>query len=195
MHDPMRSWQQQIEAVRDGSETAYRVMYEQFLPLIRKTLFRFRWYPDREELLQEARIALYQAILDYTPDHGVTFAGFAASRIHYQVWNTVKRNLRHWNRSMQEIAVSEDAEGDTLPDPLLQLACPYANHAYADVEWAECFAILSEREKLAAKKLLMEGLKQGELAAMCGVSVETVKTWRKRALQKLRRELEDGLHK
>jgi RNA polymerase sigma factor (sigma-70 family) len=182
-------WQSWIEDARRGDNSAFEFINERFQPLILKNMTRFGWYKDRDELLQEARLTLYLAILEYSPDKGVMFPGYVASRIHYRLWNTVRRSIRIWNHEASERSGDEDGDIETHADPILQLPCPYAACAFEEVEQEEMFSSLSDREKLATHYLFIERVKPSELADMCGVSVETVKTWRKRAIQKLKREL------
>lgn len=182
-------WEAWIEEVRNGNQTTFEKLHDRFQPLILKHVTRFHWYKDREELLQEARITLYLAILEYSPDKCVAFPGYVASRIHYRLWNTVKRSTRIWNHEWQDPKSHGDGDTEEVYDHMAQLACPHAACAYEDIEHEEIFTCLSNRERLAAHYLFIERLKPSELAEICGVSVETVKTWRKRAIQKLRRVL------
>ncbi|MDY6878180.1 MAG: sigma-70 family RNA polymerase sigma factor, partial [Chloroflexota bacterium] len=51
-----------------------------------------------EDLLQEGRIALWQAILHFDPQRGVTFSTYAGTAIRNQMWRAVKRDNRPQGR-------------------------------------------------------------------------------------------------
>jgi RNA polymerase sigma factor (sigma-70 family) len=51
-----------------------------------------------EDLLQEGRIALWQAILHFDPHRGVTFSTYAGTAIRNQMWRAVKRDNRPQGR-------------------------------------------------------------------------------------------------
>ena len=80
-------------------------------------------------------------------------------------------------------------EGDLRLDPLA-VRGDDGRLGYGAVEVAHWLAVtpLSPRERLAVLGL-MAGWTVGEIAQSAGVGTETVKTWRKRALHKLRKTL------
>ncbi len=44
-----------------------------------------------DDVLQEGRIALWQAILHFDPQRGVTFSTYAGAAIQYRIWDTAQR--------------------------------------------------------------------------------------------------------
>ena len=76
---------------------------EQFKPLIRKYTYKFRHYPDAENV---AWLCLVEAYRSYDPSTGVPFAGYAASRVHYGLWNGFRAERKRWAK---ECAVGDSA--------------------------------------------------------------------------------------
>ena len=66
-----------VEAIRSGDRTAFSELLSAYRPLILSQVARYTDHCDREELLQDASLALYRAALRYRSDVGVTFGGFA----------------------------------------------------------------------------------------------------------------------
>lgn len=61
-----------------------------------------------EDVLQEGRIALWQAILHFDPQRGVAFSTYAGAAIRYRIWDTAQQA----ERLMVELPV------DSVTDPL-----------------------------------------------------------------------------
>jgi RNA polymerase sigma factor (sigma-70 family) len=71
-----------------------------------------------EDLLQEGRIALWQAILHFDPRRGVTFSTYAGAAIQNQMWRAVRRDNRPQGRLSPPISANplEIAEGNIRQD-------------------------------------------------------------------------------
>jgi RNA polymerase sigma factor (sigma-70 family) len=59
---------------------------------------RVRGAVPYEDLLQEGRIALWQAILHFDPHRGVTFSTYAGTAIRNRMWRAVKQDNRPQGR-------------------------------------------------------------------------------------------------
>ncbi|UOF91522.1 sigma-70 family RNA polymerase sigma factor [Fodinisporobacter ferrooxydans] len=176
-------WTALAAAVRAGDERKFAELAEMFRPLLRKMMGRFYRHAHMEDLWQEALIALYLAAVEYDPARGIAFPGYVDARVRFALWNFCTRTQRRESREVLP-ALAQDEENGM--DAMLLLPCPLAEEYFHLIEMSEMFHSLSKRERLAVIRLVLERQKPGELALECHVSVETVKTWKKRALQKLR---------
>ncbi|TCP57765.1 RNA polymerase sigma factor (sigma-70 family) [Tumebacillus sp. BK434] len=142
---------------------------------------------ERGDLLQEAYIAFLLAVQQFDPARGVPFAAYAKRKTHERVWQYIRVRGRHRSRELADnpLSDSEDAAGtllSSLPDPA-------AESPFCELGWRSLLASLSEREALAVEKIVIDGLSMAELARLEGVSAGTVKTWKQRALVKIREEI------
>lgn len=171
----------------DGDKDAAEELCTRYGPLIRKASRRYS-FSMRRDLEQEGWIALLKAMQSYNPELGVPFAGYAKAVVYGDVRSAARRDTRQSDRVIHPGAWSDDDGGDGLDS----VADAHTLEAFLQVEWEMTWptlfasAGLSPREALCMKAL-MEGIRPADLAHKEGVSVETVKTWRKRGMQKLRK--------
>lgn len=131
------------------------------------------------DLIQEGRIALWQAILHYDPERGIAFSTYAWRVIQHRIWRSVGRAQR--------------PQGYLLPtassDPGMQIE---ALCQQADVRAAlrEAMRHLPERlQVILARAYGLDGQPACSLAALgraYGVTRERVRQWRNDALVLLR---------
>lgn len=170
-----------------GQELAcFEEVYEQYQPLIYGTLKKYAIYQHQEELLQEARLALWEAYAQFDPKRG-PFAAYASKYVRGRVLRQLTIQNRHKHCYAFSQLVNEDEAGEwEWPDE-------EAEAAYLSCELAELLEEaakrLSRRESLILKEHLIGDRPLQELAQREQVSIETVKTWKKRALKKLRASL------
>lgn len=138
-----------------------------------------------DDLLQEGRIALWQAVLHFDPQRGVAFSTYAGAAIAHRIWQVVARTNRPPGRL-------------PLPDPLDP--CQVAEE---EVWWSEVRAALREAvarlpERLRQVITAAYGL-DGEpprtlraIGRQCGVSREMARIWRNDGLLLLRLPLFAG---
>lgn len=136
-------------------------------------------YKNKDEFYQVGLIGLWKAYQRFDPQKG-KFITFASKTIRgYLLAQLTKMN------AYEEKHVWKEPDNDSSyiyqPIPLLERE---AIDEY-------CFN-LSENEKKWVYYSMLEQLKPKEIALLEDVSVETVKSWRKRALKKLRREFAAG---
>jgi RNA polymerase sporulation-specific sigma factor len=101
---------------------------------------QFRGDVAYEDLLQEGRIALWQAVLRFDPERGVAFSTYAGVAIQRRIWRAVRRanHPQGWMPRLEppnavEIAEERVWQGQVkealaqavsrLPDPLRQVIC------------------------------------------------------------------------
>lgn len=178
----MEEW---LGLAKQGDRQALEDIVQRYEPLVRSEVKRFA-LNDWEEACQQARLAIVEAVFLYDPSYGCYFGTFLKRRV-WAALRTWQRKEWRWRR---ELPLShEDWEEGGLHEP--------ASTVFADTDWRQWLAGLSEREQQVIIRSVVEGYSLKELAAMYHVSLETVKTWKKRALKKLRQDapqwLTDGI--
>jgi DNA-directed RNA polymerase specialized sigma24 family protein len=100
------------------------------------------------------------------------------------MFDEIKREKLYEQRYVQ-VDIQEDGDylpfGNTFMDTVLE------NETIA----AYCTG-LSPEQKLWVQKAIIKQKKISEIAAECNISVERVKSWRKGAIEKLKRKQRDG---
>ncbi|MCL6547938.1 MAG: sigma-70 family RNA polymerase sigma factor [Alicyclobacillus sp.] len=206
-------WEEKVGRAQAGSADDLAEICSTFEPLVRATAAKYRDV-SLEDALQEGWLALIRAVHRYDGSLGVPFPAWAAARVRGDVrtamrrwWRYEERIVRH--RAQGETGGDEDAldwaarqsvgrrgmERPCQSGPSLQLRIPPAPaaDAYQDPGYraAEMRLLLDAAGLSPRERLCVEGLLKGyscqELARAESVSVESVKTWRKRALRKLER--------
>jgi RNA polymerase sigma factor (sigma-70 family) len=131
------------------------------------------------DLMQEGRIALWQAILHYDPERGIAFSTYAWQAIRRRIWSAVMRAERPQSYLM----------ATAPPDPL---ACVETMTQYAAVQAAlrEVLRCLPGRlPEVLTLAYGLDGQAPLSLAALAreyGVTRECVRQWRNDALVLLR---------
>jgi RNA polymerase sigma factor (sigma-70 family) len=187
LNDPLHHLVRQSQS---GVPAATAELTAQFMPLLRKAANKYRRI-SYEDALQEACLAFLEGIAEYNRDLGIPFPGYIQRKVLGEVRTAMRRLWRTESRKARLVyASSEESELDPWND--LALKCPSAEGRIQDVVtllWLDS-AGLSHRERLAAHALL-QGFTCKEVAAAVGVGTESVKTWRKRALRKLKTAFSD----
>ncbi len=169
-----------------GDRLASQALCERFTPLVQASVSRYREHvQEREDLQQVGYEALLRAIREFDPTQGVYFAHFAKLRVRAGVYAAVRRSE---TRQGREIA-DRRHNGAHIDLLLANAVDAQAHHSYQTAEWSDLFHLLSPRERIAVEWTVLRDFSTKEVAAVFGVSKETVKTWRKRALKKLYRAL------
>ncbi len=178
-------------AARHGDKEGMTKLFGAYEPLLRATGRRYQSGVGFEEAYQEACVAFLEAVWLWQSDFGVPFPAFAKAKVRGDVRTAMRRIWRYEQRRMLP-TVANDGE-----QPVHELWDGAANGLdfTSDEDTKLCIrqiigkAGLSDREKQYVNGFL-QGKTPRELAAQAGVSTETVKTWRKRAFQKLRTVLD-----
>lgn len=178
----------EIAAAQSGDPEALGRLVARFMPLLRASAFRYRGMrAEAEDLVQCGAERLIVAIRAYRPERGVYFAHYAKTAVRSAILTYVRKAERL--RSMTAPLSTGDPAGMENGLPRVpELPDRAAGEPFALAEWGDALAGLSPRERLAVDRTLLQTWTTGELAEVCGVSRETAKTWRRRAIRKLARE-------
>jgi RNA polymerase sigma factor (sigma-70 family) len=131
------------------------------------------------DLIQEGRIALWQAILHYDPERGIAFSTYAWRVIQHRIWRSVARAQRPQGYLLSSAP----------PDPQVQIETLCQQ---VDVQAAlrEAMRYLPERlQEIVTRAYGLDGQPACSLAALgreYGVTRERVRQWRNDALVLLR---------
>jgi len=186
--------EQLVLCAKFGDSEAREQICRDFQPLVEAVARRY-YGVSFEDACQEGYVALLQAIRFFDPLRGVPFAGFARMKVHGDVRSAMRREWTHTERTAHtrmEREGDEGAEGMTPEDKLaLRTWRAHPDEQYESIEWRELLthAGLTRREAYSIQEGA-KGRSSTEIAKEMGVSPETVKTWRKRALRKIRKALE-----
>ncbi|WP_281759417.1 sigma-70 family RNA polymerase sigma factor [Alicyclobacillus hesperidum] len=169
-----------------------------FLPLLRRVARIYQSVAGYDEAYQEACLALLRAIVTYRPEAG-PFPAYAKARVHGDVRTAMRRLWRAAERqAFAPLATSDD---DTHPTDIGETLAHVAHVSHNSepfgdavdrcllqdvIERLAASAGLSARERMWLDAALC-GQTTEELAKAQGVSYDTAKTWRRRAIEKLRR--------
>ncbi len=175
--DQIDAW---VLAVQRGETHWLPEIVAHYEPLVRSLARRMNcsW----EDACQEGRLAVVEAVYRFDATRGCYFGFFVKKRVWAALRTLQRREWRWLGEVLKRAPANEDEERDRWeeqPDPRAQVLDER-------LFWQLLSEVLSEREQLVIKKHLVAGHTLRELAAEEGVSVETVKTWKRRALHKLR---------
>jgi RNA polymerase sigma factor (sigma-70 family) len=131
------------------------------------------------ELIQEGRIALWQAILHYDPQRGIAFSTYAWRAIQRRIWRSV---ARAWRPQGYLLLTAP-------PDPLLQLEALCQQAAIRAALQQAMRYLPSRLQEVLTRGYGLDGQPARSLAALgrdYGVTRERVRQWRNDALLVLR---------
>lgn len=164
----------------------------QYEGLLRSVAARYKSTCGYQEAYQEACSALLTAFQLYNPARG-PFPAYAAAKVRGDVRTAMRRV---WRYTARQTFISGSTDEDKSPSERLDelwASQPDCADQMWELRWIHRQELqrivqkahLSEREQLWLQAYLCEVTLEA-LATRMGVSLETVKTWRKRALAKLR---------
>ncbi|MDQ0189376.1 sigma-70 family RNA polymerase sigma factor [Alicyclobacillus cycloheptanicus] len=178
-------------AARDGDKAAVDQLFADFGRLMRKIAGRYA-HLSYEDAVQEAGLALLEAVQLWDPARGVRFAAFAAAKMRGDVRTAMRREWTLQARTLRgRIEAPSDGDDGAVRDRITQTLDASAvadwrvSAASAELQLTLDAAGLSPRERQYVEGALC-GYTNAEICRAQGVSSETVKTWRKRAFRKVR---------
>lgn len=162
-------------------EQPFEKILADFEPLIKGQLKKLNLYRQHDEYYHIGVIALWEAYRNYEQGKG-SFAAYALHTVRGNMLMMLRREQRFAERHVLQ---DEQTSADFIrPDPTatndmdttLSALTPYLRH-------------LSPREKLWVREAILFEKKLGEIAREQAVSTNTVASWRKQALRKMRANL------
>jgi RNA polymerase sigma factor (sigma-70 family) len=157
---------------------AFQKVVEEEEWLIHYGMKQLHLYKNQDEYYQEGLIGLWEAYVRFNADRGVAFRTFA--------WWTVRgKLLSHLKKSKNR----EDREA-TLTNGLIEIVEDLQAEIPLEYEslLAYCEGLTPEQKKWVILHFL-ESKGPNQIAREENVSLETVKSWRRYALQKIRKNI------
>lgn len=184
-----------VEAAKVGAPGDVEALLQRFDGLIRSVAIQYRLTCGFEEAYQESCLAFLTAIDTYDVRIG-PFPAYAAMKVRGDV-RTAMRRLWRVADKVKGIDTFSDESTDDAIDRLQQDSVQRGFGGGCSDAWSLTWTSASEilqmvaMAELSSREMLwlrcfMAGYRQEEIARMGSVGCETVKTWRKRALAKLR---------
>ena len=174
-----------IRRARLQDETAVGILLTKYKPLVlRLSRARFIAGGDRDDLLQEGMIGLYQAIRSYDPDREAGFATFAALCIDRQMLRAIDASQRVKNQPLNtsvDLASLDGEEHETItsdsPEKIVLAKTSY------DETLQRLMSRLGPLEKQVLT-LYLEGLGYRDIGAVLNKSPKAVDN----AVQRIRKK-------
>jgi RNA polymerase sigma-B factor len=186
---------------RNGDRSARDALIQQYLPLVRRLARRHAGRGEQfEDLVQVGSIGLIKAIDRFQLERGVDLASFAIPTIEGEI----KRHLRDraWPiripRRLQEldptlkIRVAELVDGQNGELDLGSALEPGYELGEDRATLAQGFRVLDQRERRLLRLAFFDGKSQAQIGREVGISQIHVSRLTRRALAKLRAEIDES---
>ena len=158
---------------------AARIM-DDYMPLIFATIRRFNAF-EKEEAIDEAKMVLLEAILDYDESQG-TFGNFLKHRLNYYFWDKAKIK--------SPISLDyESKDGENLMDTL-SCDCDLEGDFFAREEYKDLYdkiKSLDEKDVVLIRLKYWEGLSDKKIGEIMDLAPKTIRNRHSMALKKLRK--------
>jgi len=172
--------------VAGQDRAAFRQLYSEAAPKLTGVLFRILGNrAEVEDALQDVFIRIWQRATQFQPDKGRGMSWMIAVTRNHALDRLRTRPEAAGMRQSQ----ARDADGQ---DPLERLADPQAGAEATLVAHGEarrvmlCFDELETDRAAAVKGAYIEGASYHDLAERHGVPINTMRTWLRRGLQRLK---------
>ena len=187
--------------VKNGDGAAFDVLMERFMPYLRfKSRIYFCAGIESDDLLQEARIGLYIACVNYNKSRNTLFSTFAQLCISRRI-NSAKRRAFSMKNSMlnEYLPIYQDETLEQLCDEALEELgndpdiMPESHVIYAELKQTVDAVVeetLSEKEKLYFSDYIT-GFRCAEIARKYGADAKSVDNALTRAKKKVRRKVSE----
>ncbi len=173
-----------IKRAKEFDESALEDIFRLFRPIIKKMSLKYFFAgADKEDVVQEAMIALFGAIRSYNPEKSDNFTAFASHCIELRLKSVVKTSLRK-KHSPLNLSVSIDE------NPLITDSAPYSdpeeeyinNERFVTIN-EQLKSVLSDYE-LSVVSLLILGMNASEIAGILKKDAKSVDN----AIQRIRKK-------
>jgi len=172
--------EQLILKAQQGEQTAWDTLYRNYTPLLKSLSSRFSGI-EFEEAFAESSLVFFQVVQKFNPEIGVYFGYYLKRQIIGHL-----SNLQRKNKEYQKANIIFNYSNSEEKDWWERVeAKPDTDHLLI----TDLKKILTKREYLATYLYWYQGWSTEEISKALKVSVETVKTWRKRSLKKMRKFL------
>ncbi|MFN7251910.1 MAG: sigma-70 family RNA polymerase sigma factor [Anaerobacillus sp.] len=152
---------------------SFEELVETFTPLIKSQIKQLQRPELYDELYQISLIALWEARTQYNSKKG-QFSAFAKMYVRGKLLNHINAEHKYYLRNFT--IEQEIFENIPAHDYKIEVSFPFSR----------VLPLLSKTERIWLSEYYEHGKGPKEIAQQYNVSIDTVKTWRKRAIAKLR---------
>ncbi|OIJ14248.1 hypothetical protein BKP35_07035 [Anaerobacillus arseniciselenatis] len=158
------------------TDKSFDEIAKNYEPLIKKQLKLLNIYKDHEEYFQEGLIALWEAYKRFDPEKG-KFSSFAIITVRGRLLSLLNKEKKFQDHHTLGESNNPHLVDQSVKVPLeLEVVNSYLEG-------------LSNREKLWIQEAILNEKKLSEIAKDHGVSTNTVKSWKKNVVKKLRKNI------
>ncbi len=172
-----------INKSQNGCQNSLAELCEMFEPLFRKEMRREIFYNalGYEEGLSLARLKFIEIVMAYNGADFVHFAGYVRCRIHYALYDAVKKA---WERQNTEAALpdGDGAETQALTDNAIE-------REELAILLALALKKLTDKQRNTIKAMYFDGFSGKEIAAKLKITPAMVTKHHKQALINLKRQI------
>ena len=177
--------QNMFERINRKDETAFALLLDQYMPMIRQETARFRHYAiEEDDLAQEATLGLLSAAKSFREDGGASFATFARVCVRRRLINIFRTipqaEIPH--ESPLDAGEREELEFPPSPDQWIQ-------EKEEEVELLQKLRHILSVTEYRVLILHMASYSYNEIAQMLQMSVKSVDNAVQRIRQKLKKAL------
>ena len=177
---------QLILRVRNGDNVAFEILCDQYKPLLTSMVHKYSQMCEEDnsdDLLQEAKMAFYNAILTFDIEQSkVTFGYYVKRCIRNKLISCVRK--AHSKKRRQQIEASQTTDASTPQDSILQYELTKEFLSLAK-------EILSDYE-MQILMMYISGLRAKEISAATGKSEKSVNNAIYRIRSKLKKRINGG---
>lgn len=183
-------WNVLVLSAKDGDKEAKEEILERLLPLIISSIKRYYNRRDfYEELIQEGKLCILEAIENFEGDKNVYFLGYAKLQLRYLYLNKNKEKT-HISLNTKIGEKQEDEILDTLESTDLE---PLSDILDREIkrQLNSCLIHLTQRQKEVIVLFYVNRQSITKIAEGLGVTYRTIVNTKTRAIEILRKHLKD----
>ncbi|SIS72240.1 RNA polymerase sigma factor [Alicyclobacillus vulcanalis] len=188
---PLTVLHDMVDRARLGDDVCLHALFEMFRPLLRRTAWRYARVAGYDEAYQEACAAFLCAIATHDAT-AAPFPAYAAKRVYGDTRTAMRKLWLHQDRTAFQ-REREDEENEDWDERRGDIEAGDSMAPYRCIEDRLVLLHLARSANLSPREaawfaLEFEGLETDEIAERLGVCPATVRTWRMRALRKMREQ-------
>jgi len=173
-------------AIRD--QHALKLIYDKVGPFLNRVAFKILGSQElSNEVLQEAFVQLWNNAGQYRANVAKPLT-WMTSIVRYRAFDRLRHEKRHLDNINTEMPVEQVLATVSSDDPERQ-----AIHAEEQQHMLSCLATLNERISDSFKLAYLYGFSREDIAIKFDTNTNTVKSWLRRGVERLKRCIEDKI--
>lgn len=178
-------WKDLVGKAKEGNEESKLEILSRLNPLIISSIKRYyNRIEDYEELIQEGKLCILEAIINFDPSKNVYFLGYVKLQLKYLYIN--KNRLRHHLSLNLEVGDESKEELVNLIPSSLEEPVTGIIRVELGKDLRNSLKTLTARQRHIVMLFYVERMSIGEIAQLLGVKYRTVVNTKTRAIEKLK---------